>query len=103
MTDAPLGPSAIAENLKVWTKTSATSTTAPKPRHTAAGFAEQLDVDRLHLALSSPCVPTATTCLGSDVVVNALYKPTMRMLVKRELNLADDLPTLLARYTDTND
>ncbi|MBK9339120.1 MAG: TolC family protein [Lewinellaceae bacterium] len=103
VTDAYLPALLIAENLKVLDKNIGNleqllrETTAT----TAAGFAEQLDVDRLQLALSSLRTERDNLARQRDVVVNAL-KMTMGMPVKQELNLADDLPTLLAGYTDTD-
>ncbi len=60
-----------------------------------AGFAEQLDVDRLELSLSNLRSERGNLARQREIVVNAL-KFNMGMPVANEISLSDDVPTLLA-------
>lgn len=66
-----------------------------------AGFAEQLDVDRLDLSLSSIRSERTNLVRQREIVVNAL-KFTMGMPVSQELVLADDVEKLMAIYTEAD-
>lgn len=66
-----------------------------------AGFAEQLDVDRLELSLSSIRSERTNLVRQREIVVNAL-KFTMGMPVGQELTLSDDVEKLMAIYTDAD-
>jgi outer membrane protein TolC len=66
-----------------------------------AGFAEQLDVDRLELALSTLQSDRSSLLRQQEIVVNAL-KFTMGMPVQDSIELVDNLDTLLARYVTTD-
>jgi outer membrane protein TolC len=66
-----------------------------------AGFAEQLDVDRLELSLSTLQTDRSNLLRQYEIVVNAL-KFSMGMPVKDSIVLADNLDTLLARYVYTD-
>jgi outer membrane protein len=66
-----------------------------------AGFAEQLDVDRLELSLSTLRSERDNLVRQREIVVNAL-KFMMGMPVGNELALSDDLNKLLAAYADAD-
>jgi outer membrane protein len=66
-----------------------------------AGFAEQLDVDRLELSLTTLRSERANLARQREVVINAL-KFAMGMPVQNELVLADNLDRLLANYASTD-
>lgn len=66
-----------------------------------AGFAEQLDVDRLDLSLSSIRSERTNLVRQREIVVNAL-KFTMGMPVGQELVLADDVEKLMTIYTEAD-
>lgn len=66
-----------------------------------AGFAEQLDVDRLELSLSTLQTDRSNLLRQYEIVVNAL-KFSMGMPVQDSISLVDDLDTLLARYVYTD-
>lgn len=66
-----------------------------------AGFAEQLDVDRLELSLSVLRSDRSNLVRQQETVVNAL-KFSMGMPVSDSLTLADDLDKVLAQYPDTD-
>ncbi len=99
VTDAYLPALLIAENLgildknignleKLLSETKATQ---------QAGFAEQLDVDRLELSLSSLKAERDNIVRQREIVVNAL-KMAMGMPVKQALELADDVQKLMSEY-----
>lgn len=62
-----------------------------------AGFAEQLDVDRLDLSLSTLRSERGNLVRQQEIVVNAL-KFVMGMPVKNPIALSDNLDKLLAEY-----
>lgn len=66
-----------------------------------AGFAEQLDVDRLDLSLSSLRSERGNLARQREIVVNAL-KFTMGMSVTQDITLADDVQKLMNLYTDAD-
>lgn len=66
-----------------------------------AGFAEQLDVDRLELSLSNLRTERGTLERQREVVVNAL-KFTMGMPVASDINPSDNVNKLLAEYADVD-
>ncbi len=66
-----------------------------------AGFAEQLDVDRLDLSLSSLRSERGNLARQREIVVNAL-KFTMGMPVGQDISLADDVQKLMNLYTDAD-
>lgn len=66
-----------------------------------AGFAEQLDVDRIELSLSTLRTQRDNLVRQREIVLNAL-KLTMGMPVKQEIELSDDLPKLLNEYADAD-
>jgi len=66
-----------------------------------AGFAEQLDVDRLELSLSTLRSERGNLARQREIVVNVL-KFNMGMLVANEISLSDDVPTLLAASGDVD-
>lgn len=66
-----------------------------------AGFAEQLDVDRLDLSLSSLRSERGNLVRQREIVVNAL-KFAMGMPVGQEISLSDDVQKLMALYTDAD-
>jgi outer membrane protein TolC len=61
-----------------------------------AGFAEQLDVDRLELSLSSLRSQRATLARQQEIVINAL-KYTMSYPINQPLTLSDDVSKLMAQ------
>lgn len=66
-----------------------------------AGFAEQLDVDRLELTLSTLRSERSSLVRQHEVVLNYL-KFAIGMPVTDSLSLSDDLNKLLARYSDAD-
>lgn len=66
-----------------------------------AGFAEQLDVDRLELSLSTLQTDRSNLLRQYEITVNAL-KFSMGMPVSDSIALVDDLDTLLVRYAFTD-
>lgn len=66
-----------------------------------AGFAEQLDVDRLELSLSTLRGERGNLARQQEMVVNAL-KMTMGMPVTEPLALSDNLDKLLGEYADAD-
>lgn len=68
---------------------------------TKAGFAEQLDVDRLELSLSSLRSERGNLERQREIVVNAL-KFTMGMPVGESMNLADNVDKLMASFSDAD-
>lgn len=103
VTDAYLPALLIAENLLVLDKNIANlekllrETTATQQ----AGFAEQLDVDRLQLALSSLRTERDNLDRQRDIVLNAL-KMAMGMSIQESITLSDDLQQLITAYADTD-
>jgi outer membrane protein TolC len=66
-----------------------------------AGFAEQLDVDRLDLSLSSLRSERNNLVRQREIVVDAL-KLAMGMPVGQDIALSDDVQKLMATYTDAD-
>lgn len=66
-----------------------------------AGFAEQLDVDRLDLSLSTLRSERGNLVRQQEIVVNAL-KFVMGMPVKNPVALSDNLDKLLAEYASAD-
>jgi outer membrane protein len=66
-----------------------------------AGFVEQLDVDRLDLALTTLRSERANLVRQREVVVNAL-KLVMGMTITNELNLSDNVEQLLTANADAD-
>ena len=66
-----------------------------------AGFAEQLDVDRLDLSLSSLRSERGNLVRQREIVVAAL-KMAMGMPVGQQLELSDDVQKLMATYTEAD-
>lgn len=66
-----------------------------------AGFAEQLDVDRLELSLSNLRTERGALERQREIVVNAL-KFTMGMPVADDINLSDNVNKLLADYGEAD-
>jgi len=103
VTDAYLPALLISENLLVLDKNMANlenllrETTATQE----AGFAEQLDVDRLQLSLANLRTEHDNLSRQKDIVVNAL-KMAMGMPVRENISLSDDLQKLLAIYADAD-
>ncbi|MBK6933433.1 MAG: TolC family protein [Saprospirales bacterium] len=103
VTDAYLPALLIAENLLILDKNIANLEKLLQETQATnqAGFAEQLDVDRLQLALSSLRTERENLARQRDIVVNIL-KMAMGMPVKQELSLSDDLGALMAQYADAD-
>ena len=66
-----------------------------------AGFAEQLDVDRIDLSLSTLRSERSNLERQREIVVNAL-KLTLGMPVNQELTLTDDVQELMTQYATTD-
>ncbi|MEO6038150.1 MAG: TolC family protein, partial [Saprospiraceae bacterium] len=66
-----------------------------------AGFAEQLDVDRIDLSLSTLRSESTNLKRQREIVVNAL-KLTLGMPVTQELLLTDDVQQLMTQYATTD-
>ncbi len=62
-----------------------------------AGFAEQLDVDRIDLSLSTLRSERTNLIRQREIVVNAL-KLAMGLPVTQEITLVDDVPQLMTQY-----
>ncbi|MFN0015382.1 MAG: TolC family protein [Saprospiraceae bacterium] len=103
VTEAYLPSLLIAENLKVLDKNigNLEQLLRETKATTAAGFAEQLDVDRLQLALANLRSERDNLGRQRDVVLNVL-KMAMGMPVKQPIALADDLAKLLTEYADAD-
>lgn len=99
VTDAYLPALLLSENLLVLDKNIANLTNLLRETSATfeAGFAEQLDVDRLQLSLTTLRSERDNLARQRDIVLNAL-KMAMGMPVKQEIALADDLQKLLAQY-----
>ncbi|MEQ1744800.1 MAG: TolC family protein [Saprospiraceae bacterium] len=103
VADAYLPALLISENLKVLDKNigNLDQLLRETKATNAAGFAEQLDVDRLQLSLATLRTERDNLARQREVVVNVL-KMTMGMPVKQAITLTDDLPKLLAEYADVD-
>jgi len=66
-----------------------------------AGFAEQLDVDRLEYLLSNLKTRRENLSLQKEIVVNAL-KFQLNIPVSQVITVSDDMDALLADYTSIN-
>jgi outer membrane protein len=66
-----------------------------------AGFAEQLDVDRLDLSISTLRSERDNLLRQREVVVNAL-KMAMGMAIGENISLSDNVDQLLAQYADAD-
>jgi len=97
VTDAYLPALLISENLSILDKNigNLEKLFSDTKAINKAGFAEQLDVDRLELSLSTLRSERGNLARQREIVVNAL-KFTMGMPVANEISLSDDVPTLLA-------
>lgn len=97
VTDAYLPALLISENLSILDKNigNLEKLFSDTKAINKAGFAEQLDVDRLELSLSTLRSERGNLARQREIVVNAL-KFNMGMPVANEISLSDDVPTLLA-------
>ncbi|MFN0037345.1 MAG: TolC family protein [Saprospiraceae bacterium] len=97
VTDAYLPALVIAENLSILDKNigNLEKLFSDTKAINKAGFAEQLDVDRLELSLSSLRSERGNLARQREMVVNAL-KFTMGMPVANDISLTDNTATLLA-------
>ena len=97
VTDAYLPALLISENLSILDKNigNLDKLFSDTKAINKAGFAEQLDVDRLELSLSTLKSERGNLVRQREIVVNAL-KFTMGMPVGTEVNIADDVPALLS-------
>jgi len=101
--DAYLPTLVISENLDILDKNISTiekllnETTAINK----AGFAEQLDVDRLDLSLSTLRSDRSSILRQQEMVLNAL-KFSMGMPVSEAIVLSDDLDKLIGQYADVD-
>ena len=68
---------------------------------TKAGFAEQLDVDRLELSLSNLRSERGSLARQQEMVINAL-KFTMGMPVGEAIALSDNVEKLMSQYADAD-
>lgn len=66
-----------------------------------AGFAEQLDVDRMDLISSTLKTERESLLRQRDILIN-VFKFTINMPVKDDIVLSDDLSMLLEDYADIN-
>ena len=99
VTDAYLPALLISENRAILDKNikNLEKLLADTRATTQAGFAEQLDVDRLELSLSSLRTEHENLLRQQEIVVNAL-KFAMGMPVKEEVTPADNLQKLMTEY-----
>ncbi len=103
VTDAYLPALLISENLSILDKNigNLEKLFSDTKAINKAGFAEQLDVDRLELSLSTLRSERGNLARQREIVVNAL-KFNMGMPVANEISLSDDVPTLLAASGDVD-
>jgi outer membrane protein TolC len=97
VTDAYLPALLISENLSILDKNigNLEKILSDTKAINKAGFAEQLDVDRLELSLSTLKSERGNLARQREIVVNAL-KFTMGMPVGNEITLTDEVGALLA-------
>lgn len=103
VTDSYLPALLIAENLGVLDKniTNLEKLLGETKAINQAGFAEQLDVDRIELSLSTLRSERENLARQREIAVNAL-KLVMGMPVKRDINPSDNLQNLLVTYADAD-
>lgn len=103
VTDAYLPALLISENLTVLDKNigNLEKLLADTRAINQAGFAEQLDVDRLELSLATLRSERGNLARQQEMVINAL-KFTMGMKVAEPLALSDNLDKLMAQYADVD-
>lgn len=103
VTDAFLPALLISENLAILDKNvgNLEKLLSETKATNQAGFAEQLDVDRLELSLSTLRAERDNLVRQREVVVNAL-KFAMGMPVKQEIALSGNVQQLLAEYTSAD-
>ncbi|MEN9413698.1 MAG: hypothetical protein RLZ62_2 [Bacteroidota bacterium] len=103
VTDAYMPALLISENLIVLDKniSNLEKLLADTRAINKAGFAEQLDVDRLEFSLSNLRTERDNLARQQEVVVNAL-KFNMGMPVSERITLADNLDRLMALYADAD-
>lgn len=103
VTDGYLPALLISENLSILDKNigNLEKLFADTKAINKAGFAEQLDVDRLELSLSTLRSERGTLARQREIVVNAL-KFNMGMPVANEISLSDNTTTLLAASGDVD-
>jgi len=103
VTDAYLPALLISENLQTLDKNIGNLDKLLNDTRaiTKAGFAEQLDVDRLDLSLSNLRSERGNLARQREIVVDAL-KFTMGMPVGESISLADNVDKLMATYTDAD-
>jgi outer membrane protein TolC len=103
VTDAYLPALLISDNLNILDKNIATleKLLSDTKAINKAGFAEQLDVDRLELSLSTLRSERGNLARQREIVVNAL-KYTMGFPTDQPLTLSDDISKLIAQYGDAD-
>ncbi|MFN0215856.1 MAG: TolC family protein [Saprospiraceae bacterium] len=103
VTDAYLPALLISENLSILDKNIANleKLFSDTKAINKAGFAEQLDVDRLELSLSTLRSERGNLARQREIVVNTL-KFQMGMMVGNEINLSDNVEVLLASSGDAD-
>lgn len=101
VTDAYLPALLLSENLLILNKniSNLEKLLSETRAINQAGFAEQLDVDRIELSLSTLRTESDNLTRQREIVVDAL-KLSMGMPVKQEITLSDDLTKLLDTYAD---
>jgi outer membrane protein TolC len=103
VTDAYLPALLISENLATLDKniSNLDKLLSDTRAITKAGFAEQLDVDRLDLSLSSLRSERGNLVRQQEIVVNAL-KFAMGMPVGESISLSDNVEKLMSKYADAD-
>jgi len=103
VTDAFLPVLLISDNLAILDKNigNLEKLLSDTKATTQAGFAEQLDVDRLDLSLSNLRAERDNLARQREVVVNAL-KFAMGMPVKQEITLSGDVQKLMGEYANAD-
>jgi outer membrane protein len=103
VTDAYLPALLISDNLATLDKniTNLDKLLIDTRAITKAGFAEQLDVDRLELSLSNLRSERGNLVRQQEIVINAL-KFAMGMPVGESIKLADNVEKLLSQYADAD-
>lgn len=103
VVDAYLPALAISENVEIIDRNIQTQQKMARETEAMfkAGYAEQLDVDRLNLVLSMLETQRETIVRQQKILIDAL-KFSIGYPINEELELADDIDALLVKFSDIN-
>lgn len=101
--DAYLPALAVSESVEILDKNITTQQKMMRETEATfkAGFAEQLDVDRLNLVLSTLQTQREILLRQEEILIDAL-KFAIGYPIKEELDLTDDIDALMAKYANIN-